>query len=79
VASEIRGVESASYSQDMHGLQNINENSAVWDFADMSDQEGSIPTAASEWSTGPSDARQGLYWFWDPSWDDLYKDISDWP
>jgi hypothetical protein len=77
--SGLRGVEPALYPQDMHGLQNINESSAVWDFADMSDQEGSIPTAASEWSTGPSDARQGLYWFWDPNWDDLYKDISDWP
>ena len=78
MTSGFNGVRATSYSQGMHGLQDVNENSAVWDFADMSDQEGSIPTAASEWSTGPSDARQGLYWFWDSSWDDLYKDISDW-
>lgn len=57
------GVESASYSQDIHGLQNLNESSAVWDFADISDQEGSIPTAASERSTVPSDERQGLNQF----------------
>ena len=75
----INGVEPTGYSQGLHGLQNVDENSAVWDFADISDREGSIPTAASEWSTGPSDARQGLYWFWDPSWDLLYKDITDWP
>ena len=78
MTSGFNGVRATSYSQGMHGLQDVNENSAVWDFADMSDQEGSIPTVASEWSTGPSDARQGLYWFWDSSWDDLYKDISDW-
>ena len=61
MTSGFNGVRATSYSQGMHGLQDVNENSAVWDFADMSDQEGSIPTAASEWSTGPSDARQGLY------------------
>lgn len=79
MVSGTNGFEPASYPQDMHNLQNVNENSSVWDFAEMSDHEGSIPTAGSEWSTGPSDARQGLYWFWDPSWDHLYKDITDWP
>jgi hypothetical protein len=53
-------------------------SAAAWDFADMSDHEGGIPTDGSEWSSGPSDARQGLYWFWDPSWDQLYSDITEW-
>jgi hypothetical protein len=80
MASGPTGFDTADYSQGVHDLQNVDAaNSAVWDFADISEHEGSIPTAASEWSTGPSDARQGLYWFWDSSWDHLYKDVSDWP
>ena len=30
-------------------------------------------TVSSEWSSGPADASNGLYWFWDPSWDELYR------
>lgn len=77
--SAFNASEPTVHAQNPHALQGNNESSAVWDFADMSDHEGSIPTAASEWSTGPSDARQGLYWFWDSSWDQLYNDMSDWP
>jgi hypothetical protein len=73
------GFEPTSNAQNLHSSNGANESSAIWDFADMSDHEGGIPTAASEWSTGPSDARQGLYWFWDPSWDQMYNDIADWP
>jgi hypothetical protein len=51
--------------------------SAAWDFTDMSEHDGGVPTDASEWSSGPSDARQGLYWFWDPSWDQLYSDVAE--
>lgn len=79
IDSGVNGFQSASYAQGMQGLPDANEYSAAWDFADTSDYEGGIPTAGSEWSTGPSDARQGLYWFWDPGWDQLYKDTADWP
>lgn len=32
-------------------------------------------TVSSEWSTGPADARNGLYWLWNPSWDQLYSGV----
>lgn len=80
MSSGFNGFEPTSQVQNQQALHDgNNESSAVWDFADMSDHEGSIPTAGSEWSTGPSDARQGLYWFWDPGWDQMYNEITDWP
>lgn len=30
-------------------------------------------TVSSEWSTGPADASNGVYWFWDQSWDEMYR------
>ena len=70
--------ETAPNAQQSQHSQGGNQAGASWDFADMSDHEGGIPTDGSEWSSGPSDARQGLYWFWDPSWDQLYSDITEW-
>lgn len=71
--------ETAPDSQLWQNPHGGNPAGSAWDFADASDYEGGIPTDASEWSSGPSDARQGLYWFWDPSWDQLYSDVAEWP
>jgi hypothetical protein len=46
----------------------------------MSDTAGyrAGDTAAdSEWSIGPLDARNGVYWFWDPDWDQVYDGCAD--
>lgn len=50
------------------------EDGTFCNMNDLSQYEGGAATVSSDWSTGPADASNGLYWFWDAGWDQLYSD-----
>lgn len=47
---------------------------ALYDMRELAQYESDVATVSDGWSTGPADANNGLYWFWDAGWDELYGD-----
>lgn len=54
------------------------ENQDFDDLGDLSQFDLGAATVSSEWSTGTADARNGVYWFWDPMWDYSYDGNPTW-
>nr|OQO19750.1 hypothetical protein B0A51_11821 [Rachicladosporium sp. CCFEE 5018] len=55
-----------SPSSNTHGISSMD-----WSTIAAESRDVDLAADGSDWSIGEADAGDGLYWFWDPSWDHL--------